>query len=80
MISNNNHIGYFHQNIFNYMGNGWTVPKQGFDVVNEVYKGLDHKIVLAIDHSNGSDGIIASSKIKSITDAKGKRIAFEGRG
>lgn len=33
--SNNNHIGYFHQNLFRYAGNGWTVPKQGFDVVNE---------------------------------------------
>ena len=33
--SNNNHIGYFHQNIFRYVGNGWVVPKKGFDVVNE---------------------------------------------
>ena len=33
--SNNNHIGYFHQNLFRYAGNGWTVPTEGFDVVNE---------------------------------------------
>lgn len=33
--SNNNHIGYFHQNLFRYAGNGWTVPEEGFDVVNE---------------------------------------------
>ena len=33
--SNNNHIGYFHQNLFRYAGNGWSVPEQGFDVVNE---------------------------------------------
>ena len=33
--SNNNHIGYFHQNLFKYAGNGWSVPKEGFDVVNE---------------------------------------------
>lgn len=33
--SNTNHIGYFHQNIFKYFGNGWSVPKQGYDVVNE---------------------------------------------
>lgn len=33
--SNNNHIGYFHQNLFRYAGNGWSVPKVGFDVVNE---------------------------------------------
>ncbi len=33
--SNNNHIGYFHQNLFRYAGNGWIVPTEGFDVVNE---------------------------------------------
>lgn len=33
--SNNNHIGYFHQNLFRYAGNGWMVPPEGFDVVNE---------------------------------------------
>lgn len=32
--SNNNHIGYFHQNIFNYIGNGWSVPANGYDIVN----------------------------------------------
>ena len=33
--TNNNHIGYFHQNLFRYASNGWVVPDQGFDVVNE---------------------------------------------
>lgn len=32
--SNTNHIGYFHQNIFNYIGDGWSVPRSGYDVVN----------------------------------------------
>lgn len=33
--SNTNHIGYFHQNIFNYIGGGaWVVPTQGYDIVN----------------------------------------------
>lgn len=32
---NQNHIGYFHQNIFRYAGHDWTVPQVGFDVVNE---------------------------------------------
>ena len=32
--SNSNTIGYFHQNIFKYAGNGWIVPQQGFDVEN----------------------------------------------
>lgn len=33
--SNTNRIGYFHQNIFRYAGNGWVVPKKGFDVEND---------------------------------------------
>ena len=36
--TNSNNIGYFHQNIFKYAGNGWTVPENGvddsFDVTN----------------------------------------------
>ena len=32
---NNNHVGYFHQNLFRYAGNGWEVPNEGFDVVND---------------------------------------------
>ncbi len=33
--SNGNQIGYFHQNIFKYAGEGWEVPSSGFDVENE---------------------------------------------
>jgi hypothetical protein len=33
--SNTNHIGYFHQNIFNHFGDGWAVPDKGYDIVNE---------------------------------------------
>lgn len=33
--SNTNHIGYFHQNIFRYIGGGdWEVLDQGYDIVN----------------------------------------------
>lgn len=32
--SNTNRIGYFHQQLFNYAGNGWIVPSAGFDVEN----------------------------------------------
>jgi hypothetical protein len=32
--SNTNHIGYFHQNIFKFIGDGWMVAKSGYDVVN----------------------------------------------
>jgi len=34
--SNTNHTGYFHQNIFKFIGNGWTVPREGYDIVNEI--------------------------------------------
>lgn len=33
--ANTNHIGYFHQNLFKYAGNGWYVPQKGFDVAND---------------------------------------------
>lgn len=44
--SNTNQIGYFHQKLFNYAGNGWSVPAAGFDVVNEerhIYVELKNK-------------------------------------
>lgn len=44
--SNSNRIGYFHQYLFKYAGNGWVVPKQGFDVENDelhVYAELKNK-------------------------------------
>lgn len=36
--SNTNHIGYFHQNMFNHIGDGWVVPDSGYDIVNEEEK------------------------------------------
>lgn len=44
--SNTNHIGYFHQNIFKYIGKGWSVPEQGYDIVNlerHIYVELKNK-------------------------------------
>jgi hypothetical protein len=32
--SNNNQIGYFHHNIFKYIGDNWHVPTKGYDIVN----------------------------------------------
>lgn len=34
--SNSNHIGYFHQNLFKLVGNGWEVPATGFDIINPI--------------------------------------------
>ena len=44
--TNSNSIGYFHQNLFKYAGNGWEVPVTGFDVINEkqhIYAELKNK-------------------------------------
>lgn len=48
--SNNNCIGYFHQQIFKYAGHGWQVPDNGkmggFDVVNDqlhIYAEIKNK-------------------------------------
>ena len=37
--SNTNHIGYFHQNIFKFIGGkDWVVPTKGFDIENHKKK------------------------------------------
>ena len=36
--SNTNHIGYFHQNIFKYIGEGWIVPDEGYDIIHPAKK------------------------------------------
>ncbi len=36
--TNSNIIGYFHQNIFKYFDNGWSVPVEGYDIINESRK------------------------------------------
>lgn len=44
--TNANKIGYFHQDMFKYAGNGWTVPPAGFDVENDhlhIYVELKNK-------------------------------------
>jgi len=47
------------------------------DAVNESLQGLDHKVILAIDYSNGADGIVARSDIQTLANVKGKRIGLD---
>lgn len=42
----------------------------------EVERGLPGKLYLVTDISNGADGMVASKDIKTISDLKGKRIAY----
>lgn len=47
------------------------------EAINEAAQGLEHKAVVTIDYSNGSDGIVANKTIKSIADLKGKKVGFD---
>lgn len=56
--SNNNLIGYFHQNIFNYLNKDWTVPKKGYDVINE-----NDKIFVEIKNKHNTMNVNSSRNI-----------------
>lgn len=58
--SNTNHIGYFHQNIFHYIGknDGWIVPNQGFDVEN-------HQRKIFVEMKNKHNTMNSSSSAKT---------------
>ena len=73
--SNNNCIGYFHQYIFKYAGDGWVVPpngKQGgFDLVNDklhIYAEIKNKH--NIMNSASSSATYVKMQNKLLTDDK----------
>jgi NitT/TauT family transport system substrate-binding protein len=47
------------------------------DVIAPYINGIDLESVLVLDNSNGADGLVANSSIKSIKDLKGKSVATE---
>jgi NitT/TauT family transport system substrate-binding protein len=47
------------------------------EAVNESLGGLDHRVVLVIDYSNGADAILARQGIDTVGDFKGKKVAYE---
>jgi NitT/TauT family transport system substrate-binding protein len=47
------------------------------DTISEHLGGLDHKVVLVIDYSNGADAIIASANVATLKDIRGKKVAYE---
>lgn len=47
--SNSNLIGYFHQNIFKYIGEGWEVPAKGYDV-----ESIDQKIYVEMKNKHNT--------------------------
>lgn len=63
--SNSNTIGYFHQNIFKYAGNGWIVPQQGFDVENP-----EHHIFAEMKYKHNTMNSASSQKTYMKMQAK----------
>jgi hypothetical protein len=55
--SNTNHIGYFHQDIFKHIGQGWMVPKSGYDVVH-----LPKKLYVEIKNKHNTMNSSSSQK------------------
>ncbi len=56
--SNTNLIGYFHQNIFNYISKDWIVPEKGYDVEN-------HKEQIYVEMKNKHNTMNSSSSAKA---------------
>ncbi|AGM24641.1 Eco47II family restriction endonuclease [Spiroplasma chrysopicola] len=56
--SNNNIIGYFHQNLFKYINNSdWIVPKTGFDIEN-----INNKIFVEMKNKHNTMNASSSQK------------------
>ena len=55
--SNTNHIGYFHQNIFRYINSSWSVPSEGFDLIND-----DDKIYVEMKNKHNTMNSSSSQK------------------
>lgn len=47
------------------------------EAIRESSSGLKHKIILAVNHSNGADALIGQPGITDVTQLKGKRVAYE---
>ena len=67
--TNTNHIGYFHQNLFKYVGNGWEVPAKGFDVINnERHIFVELKNKHNIMNSGAATSVYANMQNKILHD------------
>ncbi|WP_297485301.1 Eco47II family restriction endonuclease, partial [Sulfurimonas sp.] len=76
--SNSNNIGYFQQNIFKYIYNqntrqtNWSVPKQGFDIVNDIdkiYVEMKNKHNTMNSSSSQKTYMRMSSKLNNMPEA-----------
>ncbi|MDE5838213.1 MAG: Eco47II family restriction endonuclease [Paramuribaculum sp.] len=63
--SNTNRIGYFHQYLFRYAGNGWVVPATGFDVQND-------ELHIYVEMKNKHNTMNSASSQKTYMKMQGK--------
>lgn len=68
----NNDIGYFHQNIFKYV-EGWKVPIEGFDIVNE-------EETIFVELKNKHNTMNANSSQKTYINMLQKRLEYSEKG
>ena len=64
-MSNTYRIGYFHQNLFRYAGNGWVVPSAGFDVEND-------ELHIYVEMKNKHNTMNSASSQKTYMKMQGK--------
>jgi len=61
--TNNNSIGYFHQNIFNYI-NGCEVPKKGFDIIFHKHENTNIYIEMKNKHNTMNSSSSSNSYMR----------------
>lgn len=57
-------------------------PMQGrgniaLDAAKEKLSGVDHKIILAVNYSNGGDAVVAKKQVKSLSALSGKKVILQ---
>jgi NitT/TauT family transport system substrate-binding protein len=45
-------------------------------VIGQVATGVNHKVVMPIDYSNGGDAIVVANSINKLSELKGKKVGF----
>lgn len=76
--TNQNHLGYFHQNLFKLVGNGWEVPEKGFDIQHPAkHIFVEMKTKHNTMNAGGALAVILQMQDKLLEDNKATCILVE---
>lgn len=76
--TNQNHLGYFHQNLFKLAGNGWEVLDTGFDIINtERHIFVEMKTKHNTMNAGGAFAVVVKMQDKLLEDPKALCILVE---